>query len=57
VARKIRKTTPEERERLLINQEHFRRVLMKALERDGATPEEIAKRVGPPRIELPYPPR
>jgi hypothetical protein len=44
-----RKTTPEERARHEENQERFRDVLRKALEREGASPEEIERRVGPPR--------
>ena len=43
------KTTPEEDARWVENQERFRDVLRKALERDGASPEEIERRLGPPR--------
>jgi hypothetical protein len=41
--------TPEERARHEENQERFRDVLRKALEREGASREEIERRVGPPR--------
>jgi hypothetical protein len=52
VAKKgYQKTTPEEHARQLYNQERFRDVLRKALERDGASPEEIARRLGPPRTD------
>jgi hypothetical protein len=39
--------TPEERERQLENQRQMKRLLAQRLERDGATPEEIRRRVGP----------
>ncbi len=38
--------TPEERERQKYNQQLFRQVLAKRLAQDGATPEEIRRRVG-----------
>jgi predicted transcriptional regulator len=41
--------TAEEEARQIENQERFRDVLRKALERQGASPEEIERRVGPPR--------
>lgn len=43
-----RKMTPEERARRLENQERFRRVLQRRLERDGTTREEIWRRLGLP---------
>ena len=43
--------TPEERARQDENQERFRDVLRKALEREGASPEEIERRVGPRRSD------
>jgi hypothetical protein len=39
--------TPEERERQRYNQQLFRQVLAKRLEQDGASPEEIRRRIGP----------
>jgi hypothetical protein len=39
--------TPEERGRQRYNQQLFRQILAKRLEQDGATPEEIRRRVGP----------
>jgi hypothetical protein len=50
VAKKgYQRMTAEERARHEENQERFRDVLRKALEREGASREEIERRVGPPR--------
>jgi hypothetical protein len=38
--------SPEERERWEYNQLQFKKVLAQALERDGASPEEIRRRLG-----------
>ena len=44
-----RRMTPEEEARQLENQERFRDVLRNAVRREGASEEEIERRVGPPR--------
>jgi hypothetical protein len=44
-----KKTTAEERARFELNQERFWEILRKALRREGASEEEIERRVGPPR--------
>lgn len=40
--------TPEERARQLANQERLEQVIVKRLERDGTTREEIQRRLGLP---------
>ena len=48
MARKGKKTTPEEWARLRANQERFEAVIQRRLERDGLTRAEIRRRLGLP---------